>query len=109
MKALGSPHRARGSVWRSIRSSARRSLVWDGSDRRYPMAVLNCVCGQRIEAGHDEKLFAALRRHSDAAHADQKIGDQELRDAIAATRRRPEWDGSAITLDEPPEIRELTP
>ena len=55
------------------------------------MAVIKCVCGQQLSGADDDALFAALRTHSDEAHADLAITDEQLRQVLAARSRMSDW------------------
>ena len=73
------------------------------------MIVMNCVCGHRIAAPDGERLYAALRNHSDEAHADLHTPDGELRALVETRLRMSPWDGATTPLEQPLEIKSLTP
>jgi len=71
--------------------------------------VINCVCGQRLDGTSDTALFAAYRVHSDEAHADLAIADEDIARVMVAATRVTRWDGASKPVDGPVEIRALTP
>lgn len=73
------------------------------------MPALVCLCGQRVEGDGHAALFAALRAHSDAAHADLNITDEQVQEVVATHARMTPWDGQLRRIDSPPDIRRLTP
>lgn len=73
------------------------------------MAAITCVCGARLEGGGEEELVAAMRRHSDEAHAEMAISDAMIRDLAARQARMTAWDGQPRTLTAPPRLCALTP
>jgi GNAT superfamily N-acetyltransferase len=73
------------------------------------MAVIQCVCGERLEGADDAALFDAIRRHSDTAHADRAIPDAAIQHLIEARRGMQEWDGRIRQLPGAPVVRTLTP
>ena len=73
------------------------------------MAVINCVCGHRLDCADDVALFVAYRAHSDDVHADLAITDDDIRKTVAAAARMTRWDGTAKPIDGPVEIRALKP
>jgi ribosomal protein S18 acetylase RimI-like enzyme len=70
---------------------------------------MNCICGEQQTGVDADALFAAVRAHSDAAHADLNIPDTAIYGMIAAQERMTPWDGETITLDQAPRIESLTP
>jgi predicted small metal-binding protein len=46
------------------------------------MRVLDCDCGQTLQAGNDEDLFKEARAHVDQEHAD-KMTDDQVRDLVS--------------------------
>ena len=46
------------------------------------MRVIDCDCGKTIQAGSDEDLIKAVRAHSDEAHADLGLTDQQVQDMV---------------------------
>jgi GNAT superfamily N-acetyltransferase len=73
------------------------------------MPVINCVCGHRLDGADDAALFAAYRSHSDEAHADLGIADEDIYKLLAATARMTPWDGTTKPVDGIIEIRALKP
>ncbi len=73
------------------------------------MAVINCVCGYRLEAADGDALFAAIRAHSNDAHADLQISDVAIGEMVDAAGLTARWDGSITPIECEPEIRKLTP
>ena len=73
------------------------------------MRIMNCICGERMTAEDAESLFAVVREHSDAAHAELNIPDAAIHAMIAAQDRMTPWSGETTTLAEPPRIVSLTP
>ena len=47
-----------------------------------PMRVIDCDCGKTIQAGSDEDLIKAVRAHSDEAHADLALTDQQVQEMV---------------------------
>lgn len=73
------------------------------------MAVIQCICGERIEVGADEaSVFATMRAHNDAAHTNPPIPDAWIHELIAARRRMPDWDGVVRPVVSPPVVEQLT-
>jgi GNAT superfamily N-acetyltransferase len=70
---------------------------------------MNCVCGHRYNWGEGEDLFALLKQHNDAVHAELKIPDAALRQVAEAHARMTPWDGTITPLSGEPDIRPLTP
>lgn len=73
------------------------------------MPVINCVCGHRLDGADDGALFAAYRAHSDEAHTDLYITDDDIRKLLGASARMTPWDGAAKPIDGPVDIRALGP
>jgi GNAT superfamily N-acetyltransferase len=73
------------------------------------MAVINCICGHRIDIADDPGLFAAYRAHSDEAHADLAITDEVIHKLVAASARMTRWDGTTKPVEGAVEIRALKP
>ncbi len=73
------------------------------------MPVVNCVCGHRLDGADDAALFAAYRGHSNDAHADLHIADEDIRKLLAASARMTQWDGTTKPVDGAIEIRALRP
>ncbi|MGH7621632.1 MAG: GNAT family N-acetyltransferase [Gemmatimonadaceae bacterium] len=72
------------------------------------MPFIQCICGERQFGTDDAALFAAMRTHADAAHADLAITDAQVQQLLAARSRMTDWDGAPATLSAPPDIRPLT-
>ena len=47
------------------------------------MRVIDCDCGQTLQAGNDEDLVAALRAHVDEAHSDAPLNEEQVRQLVA--------------------------
>jgi hypothetical protein len=45
--------------------------------------VIDCDCGQTLQAGNDEDLIKATRAHVDEEHADQQYTDEQVRELVA--------------------------
>jgi hypothetical protein len=43
------------------------------------MRVLDCDCGQTLQAANDDDLVSEVRAHVDGAHADMELSDEEAR------------------------------
>ena len=70
------------------------------------MRVIQCVCGERLESDSDD-VFGALRAHIDAVHADWKIEDDELHEALDAWSGNEPWDGESRPVPGSVEIKPL--
>jgi len=68
--------------------------------------VIQCVCGERLESDSDD-VFGALRAHIDAVHADWKIEDDELHEALDAWSGNEPWDGESRPVPGSVEIKPL--
>jgi GNAT superfamily N-acetyltransferase len=73
------------------------------------MAVLNCLCGERIEADGPQALNDAYWSHADEKHADLRISDTRRANATEAVFRTGGWDGQRRELGDDVEIRPLAP
>lgn len=73
------------------------------------MTSILCVCGARVAATDGSEIFGALRRHTDEAHGDLGITDDQLRGLIERASMMNDWDGSSRPLPAPLHIYELTP
>ena len=73
------------------------------------MAVTNCVCGHRLDCVDDAALFVAYRTHSNDAHADLGITDDDVNKMIAAAGRMTRWDGATKAVGDSVDIRALKP
>jgi hypothetical protein len=47
------------------------------------MRVLDCDCGQTLQAANDEDLAAAVREHTGEAHPDMELNDEQARELVA--------------------------
>jgi predicted small metal-binding protein len=47
------------------------------------MRVLDCDCGQTLQAGNDDDLVAQVRAHADEAHPDMELSDEQARQLVA--------------------------
>jgi len=47
------------------------------------MRVLDCDCGQTLQAANDDDLAAAVREHTDEAHPDTQLSDEQARELVA--------------------------
>ena len=47
------------------------------------MRVIDCDCGQVLQAATDEELVQQARRHVDEAHPDMNLSDDEIRGLVA--------------------------
>jgi predicted small metal-binding protein len=47
------------------------------------MRVLDCECGQTLQAANDDELVQAAREHVDEAHPDMELSDEQLRSMIS--------------------------
>jgi GNAT superfamily N-acetyltransferase len=70
------------------------------------VSVLLCICGERLE-GSDDELFGLLRAHSDAAHADLPLSDDDIREALGYWSAGDRWDGGRRDVTGPIEIKPL--
>ena len=73
------------------------------------MTSILCVCGARVAATDGRDIFGALRRHTDEAHADLGITDDQLQGLIERASMMNDWDGSRKVLPAPLHIHRLTP
>ncbi len=73
------------------------------------MPVIHCVCGHRFDSADGAALHAAYRAHSDAAHADLDMSDDDIRRLVAASARMTQWDGTRTPIDTAIEVRALAP
>ena len=46
------------------------------------MRVIDCDCGQTLQAANDEDLFRVAREHVDQAHPDMGLSDDQVRGLI---------------------------
>ena len=47
------------------------------------MRVIDCDCGETLQAANDDDLFRAARRHVDEAHPDLGMDDDQVRKLVA--------------------------
>ena len=73
------------------------------------MAVLNCLCGERIEGEGAQALSDAYWLHTDEKHADVPISETQRNNAVEAVLRNGGWDGQRRELGDDVEIRPLIP
>ena len=48
------------------------------------MKVIDCDCGQTLQAANDEDLFKEARAHVDQAHPDMQLSDDQVRELVSA-------------------------
>ena len=48
------------------------------------MRALRCECGRHLEASDDEELFEKLGAHFDREHPGRQLGDEQIREVVAA-------------------------
>jgi predicted small metal-binding protein len=48
------------------------------------MRVIDCDCGQTLQAGNDEDLVSEVRAHVDAEHSDTEMTDDQVRELVSA-------------------------
>jgi len=47
------------------------------------MRVLDCDCGQTLQAANDDDLATQVREHADEAHPDMQLSDDGARQLVA--------------------------
>jgi hypothetical protein len=47
------------------------------------MRMLDCDCGQTLQAANDDELFQVAREHVDQDHPDMELSDDDVRGLIA--------------------------
>ncbi len=47
------------------------------------MRVIDCECGETLQAANDDDLFRAARQHVDEAHPDMEMNDDQVRELVA--------------------------
>jgi hypothetical protein len=47
------------------------------------MRVLDCDCGQTLQAANDDDLAVAVREHVGEAHPDMQLSDEQARQLVA--------------------------
>jgi len=48
------------------------------------MKVIDCDCGQTLQAANDEDLFRETRAHVDQEHPDMEMSDDQVRELVAS-------------------------
>jgi Protein of unknown function (DUF1059) len=48
------------------------------------MRVIDCDCGQTLQAANDEDLFNEARAHVDQVHPDMQLSDDQVRELVSA-------------------------
>jgi hypothetical protein len=48
------------------------------------MRVIDCDCGQTLQAANDEDLFKEARAHVDQEHPDMQLSDDQVRELVAS-------------------------
>jgi predicted small metal-binding protein len=48
------------------------------------MRVIDCDCGETLQAANDDDLFQATRQHVDEAHSDLGMSDDQVRELISS-------------------------
>ena len=47
------------------------------------MRILDCDCGQTLQAANDDELAHAARKHVEEAHPDMDLSDDQIRGLIS--------------------------
>jgi Protein of unknown function (DUF1059) len=47
------------------------------------MKVIDCDCGQTLQAGNDDDLFKQTRAHVDQEHPDMQLTDDQVRELVS--------------------------
>jgi predicted small metal-binding protein len=47
------------------------------------MRVIDCQCGQTLQAANDDELASAVRAHVDEAHPDMALDDDQVKGLVA--------------------------
>jgi predicted small metal-binding protein len=47
------------------------------------MRVIDCDCGQTLQAGNDEDLADQLRAHVDETHPDMQLNEEQVRQLVS--------------------------
>jgi hypothetical protein len=47
------------------------------------MRVLDCDCGKTLQAANDDDLAVQVREHTDEAHPDMQLSDEQARELVA--------------------------
>jgi predicted small metal-binding protein len=48
------------------------------------MRVIDCDCGQTLQAANDEDLFKEARSHVDQEHPDMQLTDDQVRELVSS-------------------------
>ena len=72
------------------------------------MVVVNCLCGERIDAPDITRVVAELRAHAQSAHPQWPLTDEKARSFLASRDVTGGWSGER-TDEADVEIRSLTP
>jgi len=48
------------------------------------MRVIDCDCGETLQAGNDEDLVKEARAHIDREHPDMQMTDDQVRELVSA-------------------------
>ena len=48
------------------------------------MRVLDCDCGQTLQAANDDDLTTQVRHHVDESHPDMEFTDDQVRELVAS-------------------------
>ena len=48
------------------------------------MRVIDCDCGQTLQAGNDEDLLKEVRAHVDQEHPDMQLSDDQVQELVAS-------------------------
>jgi len=71
------------------------------------MAVILCICGERLESADDSELFEMLRSHTREQHADFPITDEDIRRNFDQWSGNERWDGTRREVTGSVEVRPL--
>jgi GNAT superfamily N-acetyltransferase len=71
--------------------------------------VIQCICGERLEARDYDQLLPELLAHNNEAHADLELDEDQLREILAKGAGTTRWDGTRRELPDEVEIHPLTP
>lgn len=47
------------------------------------MRVIDCECGETLQAANEDDLVKATRQHVDEAHPDLEMSDDQVRELVA--------------------------
>jgi len=48
------------------------------------MRVIDCDCGQTLQAANDDDLAQSVRQHVDEAHPDMGLNEEQVRELVAS-------------------------